>query len=212
MISARLSEIFAAGPVIAVATIERVSDAVPLAAALRAGGIRVVEVTLRTPAGLAALEAIARGLPETLVGAGTVRSPADVRSACDAGAQFLVSPGFTAALHAAAQDAPVPWLPGVATASEILVARDGGHRLLKFFPAEAAGGAGALLAFAGVFPDVGVCPRGGVTAENAATYLALPNVRCVGGTWVAPRAVVARQEWQLVQSLASQAASLTRTA
>ena len=182
----------------------------PLADALCAGGVRVIEITLRSDAARSAIEAVAKARPEVVVGAGTVRDARSLRAARDAGAQFAVSPGFTPALHAAAAAAALPWLPGVATASEILLAQEAGHALLKFFPAEAAGGTRALRAFASVFPEVGFCPTGGVTAENVSSYLELPNVVCVGGTWLAPQALVAAQHWSKIHELAARAVELTR--
>jgi 2-dehydro-3-deoxyphosphogluconate aldolase/(4S)-4-hydroxy-2-oxoglutarate aldolase len=196
------------GPVIAVVTIESAADAVPLANALCAGGIRVIEVTLRSNAALAAIERIAAGAGDVIVGAGTVCSARDMTAACAAGARFVVSPGFTTTLDAAARRADSPWLPGVATASEILLAREGGRALLKFFPAEASGGARALAAFATVFPEVRFCPTGGITPENLRAYLDQPNVACVGGSWVAPPKAVAARDWHKIQSLAEQAATL----
>jgi 2-dehydro-3-deoxyphosphogluconate aldolase / (4S)-4-hydroxy-2-oxoglutarate aldolase len=210
-----IAEILAAGPVIAVATIDRAADAMPLARALGMGGIRVIEVTLRTPAALAAITAIAamaRSGLDVIVGAGTVRTPDDVRTAVRAGAQFLVSPGYTEVLNESARAAVVPWLPGVATASEIMAAEGAGHAHLKFFPAEAAGGQRALRAFATVFPEVVFCPTGGVDAQNAQAYLALPNVACVGGSWLAPPAAMVRGDWDEIQQLASRAAHLRGTA
>ena len=203
-----LTEIFETQRVVAVATIERAADALPLADALCAGGVRVIEITLRTGAACAAIEQIRKARPDAIVGAGTVRDARGLRAARDAGAQFVVSPGFTPALHEAASAAALPWLPGVATASEILLAQDVGIALLKFFPAEAAGGTRALRAFASVFPEVGFCPTGGVTAENVRSYLELPNVVCVGGTWLAPQALMAAQEWSKIRELAAQAAAL----
>ena len=196
--------------VVAVVTIERATDALPLAAALSAGGVRVIEITLRSEAARAAIEAVTKARPEVIVGAGTVRDARSLRGARDAGAQFVVSPGFTPALHAAAAAAALPWLPGVATASEILLAQEAGHALLKFFPAEAAGGPRALRAFAAVFPEVKFCPTGGVTAENVRGYLELPNVACVGGAWLAPPALIATQDWAKIQELASKAVELAR--
>jgi 2-dehydro-3-deoxyphosphogluconate aldolase/(4S)-4-hydroxy-2-oxoglutarate aldolase len=196
--------------IVAVVTIERATDALPLADALCAGGVRVIEFTLRSDAACAAIEAVAKARPEAIVGAGTVRDARGLRRARDAGAQFVVSPGFTPALHAAAAKAALPWLPGVATASEILLAQEAGHALLKFFPAEAAGGPRALRAFAAVFPEVAFCPTGGVTADNLRGYLELPNVACVGGTWLAQPALIAAQDWQGVQELAARAAELAR--
>jgi 2-dehydro-3-deoxyphosphogluconate aldolase/(4S)-4-hydroxy-2-oxoglutarate aldolase len=197
-----------AGPVIAVVTLERAEDARPLAAALAAGGVRVLEVTLRTPAALAAIEAIATHSPEVTVGAGTVLGPRDFAAAADAGARFAVSPAFTARLAAAAQASPLPWLPGVATPSEVIAALDAGYENLKFFPAEAAGGPAALRALGAVFPSVRFCPTGGIDAGNAAGYLALGNVACVAGSWLAPAKVLARRDWRAVEALASAAAAL----
>jgi 2-dehydro-3-deoxyphosphogluconate aldolase / (4S)-4-hydroxy-2-oxoglutarate aldolase len=205
-----LAEIFAKQRVVAVATLERAADALPLADALSAGGVRVLEITLRTAAASAAIEHLRKARPDAIVGAGTVRDARTLSAARDAGAQFVVSPGFTRVLHEAASVAALPWLPGVATASEILLAHEAGYALLKFFPAEAAGGTRALRAFASVFPDVGFCPTGGVTAENVRSYLELPNVVCVGGTWLAPQALMAAQQWSKIQELASRAVELAR--
>ena len=205
-----IAEVLRLGPVVAVLTIERAADALPLAAALRAGGIRVLEVTLRSAAALSAVEQIAQRHADLVVGAGTVVRAEDFRLARDAGAQFAVSPGFTSALHAAAVAADIPWLPAVATPSEVLLARHAGYSHLKFYPAASAGGVEALRAFAAVFPEVAFCPTGGITAATAPAYLAVPNVACVGGTWVAPRAAIAAQEWQKIQDLASEAAGLSR--
>jgi 2-dehydro-3-deoxyphosphogluconate aldolase / (4S)-4-hydroxy-2-oxoglutarate aldolase len=203
-----LTETLEAQRVVAVVTIERATDALPLADALAAGGVRAIEITLRTDAARSAIEAVAKGRPEMIIGAGTVRDARSLRAARDAGAQFVVSPGFTPALHAAAAAAGLPWLPGVATASEILLALEAGHALLKFFPAEAAGGTRALRAFAAVFPEVRFCPTGGVTADNLRGYLELPNVVCVGGTWLTPAPLMAAQEWPKIQVLAAHAAAL----
>ena len=205
-----LAKIFETQRIVAVATIERAADALPLADALCAGGVRVIEITLRTAAASAAIEQIRKARPDATVGAGTVRDARGLRAARDAGAQFVVSPGFTPALHEAASAAALPWLPGVATASEVLRAQEAGYALLKFFPAEAAGGTRALRAFASVFPEVGFCPTGGVTAENVRSYLELPNVVCVGGTWLAPQALVAAQAWSKIQELAARAVELAR--
>ena len=205
-----LREVLEKQRVVAVVTVERAADALPLADALCAGGVGVIEVTLRSDAACSAIEAIAKARPDATVGAGTVRDALHLRAARDAGAQFVVSPGFTPALHAAAVAAALPWLPGVATASEILLAQEAGHALLKFFPAEAAGGPRALRAFAAVFPEIGFCPTGGVTAENVRGYLELPNVVCVGGTWLAPAALIAARQWSKIQELAARAVELAR--
>jgi len=207
-----LREILEKQRVVAVVTIERVADALPLADALCAGGVSVIEITLRSDAACPAIETIAKARPDAIVGAGTVCDARSLRAARDAGARFVVSPGFTPALHAAAVAAALPWLPGVATASEILLAQEAGHALLKFFPAEAAGGPRALCAFAAVFPEIGFCPTGGVTADNVRGYLELPNVVCVGGTWLAPPALTAAQQWSKIQELAGRAVELARAA
>jgi 2-dehydro-3-deoxyphosphogluconate aldolase/(4S)-4-hydroxy-2-oxoglutarate aldolase len=197
-----------AGPVIAVATLERAEDAPPLAAALAAGGVRVLEVTLRTPQALAAIEAVASHCPDVIVGAGTVLAARDFAAAAEAGARFAVSPGVTRALAAAARKSRVPWLPGVATASEVMAALEGGHERLKFFPAEAAGGPRALGALGAVFPNARFCPTGGIDAQNAAGYLALANVDCVAGSWLTPPAALARRDWRAIEALALAAAAL----
>jgi 2-dehydro-3-deoxyphosphogluconate aldolase/(4S)-4-hydroxy-2-oxoglutarate aldolase len=193
-------------PVIPVLTIDSVEDAVPLARALATGGLTVLEVTLRTPAGLEAIARIAAGVPDALVGAGTVTRAEEFTAIRGAGARFAVSPGYTAALDAAAGE--MPWLPGVATASEIMAAGATGRQALKFFPAEVSGGIAALKAFAGPFGDVVFCPTGGIGHANAADYLALPNVACVGGSWVAPAQAVADKDWRRIEMLAAEAAAL----
>lgn len=196
------------GPVMPVIVLDRTQDALPLARALVAGGVRLLEVTLRSPAALPGIEAIARELPAAVVGAGTVLSGADARAARAAGARFAVSPGYSPALGAACRDLGLPLLPGVATASEVMQARGDGHALLKFFPAAAAGGLEMLRALAGPFPDVAFCPTGGITAANAPDYLALPNVALVGGSWLAPPAAVAAGDWDRITALARAAAAL----
>lgn len=210
--TSRIDAVLRAGAVIAVATIERASDAPALAAALAAGGVRVIEVTLRTPAALAAIETVATRCADVVVGAGTVCDPADFAAATAAGARFAVSPGFTARLAAAARESQLPWLPGVATASEILAARDAGLDHLKFFPAEVAGGVATLRAFAAVFPRTRFCPTGGIDADNADRYLALSNVECVAGSWLAPPEVLARRDWGRIEALAAAASALKRRA
>jgi len=201
-------ELIPHGPVIPVIVLDRVGDAVPLARALVAGGVRVLEVTLRTPAALACIEAIARAVPEAIVGAGTLRSAADARAARDAGSAFGVSPGYTKALGAACRDIGLPLLPGVATASEVMAAQADGIDFLKFFPATAAGGLPMLKALAGPFPDVVFCPTGGITLESAPQFLALPNVKVCGGSWLTPAAVVAAGDWDRITRLAREAAAL----
>lgn len=196
------------GPVIPVIVLQREADAVPLARALVDGGVRVLEVTLRTPAALACIAAIARAVPQAVVGAGTVRNAADVRAAQAAGAAFAVSPGYTAEVGAACRAAGLPLLPGVATASEVMGAAADGHRFLKFFPATAAGGLPMLKALAGPFADIAFCPTGGITAESAPQYLALPNVRVVGGSWLTPEDAMAAGDWDRITALARAAAAL----
>jgi 2-dehydro-3-deoxyphosphogluconate aldolase/(4S)-4-hydroxy-2-oxoglutarate aldolase len=196
------------GPVIPVIVLQRVADAVPLAEALLAGGVRVLEVTLRTPVALACMEAIARSVPDAILGAGTVRSAADAQAARDAGCAFAVSPGYTAALGAACKQLQLPLLPGVATASELMTAQADGYDFLKFFPASAAGGIPLLKALAGPFPDVAFCPTGGLTPDNAGQYLALPNVRVCGGSWLSPQDAMASGDWARITRLARETASL----
>jgi 2-dehydro-3-deoxyphosphogluconate aldolase/(4S)-4-hydroxy-2-oxoglutarate aldolase len=205
-----MHHLFRGVAVIPVLTIEREADAVPLARALFDGGLGLIEVTLRTPAAPAAIAAIGRELPQAIVGAGTVQRPADVVQACTAGARFLVSPGLTPELAAAALAAGLPYIPGVATPSEIMVARDLGISFLKLFPAEAVGGVALLRALAPVFPGVAFCPTGGIDEGSAVEYLALPNVPMVGGSWMAPREAVAAGDWAMLRRLAERAAAMGR--
>ena len=198
------------GPVIPVIVLRDTSHALPLARALLAGGLRMLEITLRTPQALACIEMIAKELPDVAVGAGTVRNPGDVMAARRCGARFLVSPGFTRDLSLAAHDAGLPLLPGVATGSEIMTAMDLGHTEFKFFPAAQAGGAAMLKAWSGPFAEARFCPTGGITATNAPDYLALPNVSCVGGSWLVPADALARQDWAAISALASAAVQLRR--
>ena len=197
-------------PVIPVIVLNDVRQAVPLARALLAGGIRMLEITLRTPQALACIEAIARELPEAVVGAGTIRSASDAQASAMAGARFAVSPGYTHAVGQACRDAGLPLLPGVATGSEIMAAQADGLSALKFFPAMQAGGPAMLKAWNGPFGDVRFCPTGGVTVANAAEFLALPNVLCVGGSWLTPAETLARGNWSHVTALAYQACQLVR--
>lgn len=199
-------------PVIPVLVIDEVDAAVPLARALVDGGLPMLEVTLRTPHALAAVRAIVAAVPDAIVGVGTVVDEAQLDEAVAAGAQFAVSPGYTAALSQRARSLDLSLLPGVATPSDILHARAGGHRLLKFFPAEQAGGVAMLQALHGPFADMRFCPTGGISLTLAPAYLALPNVVCVGASWVAPAATVRAQDWQQIQRLAGRAAALGRGA
>ncbi len=196
------------GPVIPVIVIQRLADAVPLAEALVAGGVRVLEVTLRTPAALAAMEAMARAVPEAIVGAGTLRSPADVKAARDAGCRFGVSPGFTQALADACQAHELPLLPGVSTASEVMQATAAGYGFLKLFPAVAVGGVQLLKALSGPFPDVAFCPTGGITPESAPSFLSLPNVKVCGGSWLTPQDAIDAGDWGRITALARAASAL----
>ncbi len=201
-------ELATCGPVIPVIVLQRLQDAVPLAQALVDGGVRVLEVTMRTPVALQCIEAIARHVPGAIVGAGTIRSAADARAAKDAGSLFGVSPGYTAAVGAACREAGLPLLPGVATAGEVMAAQADGLSFLKFFPATAAGGIPMLKALAGPFPDVVFCPTGGITPETAPQFLALPNVKVCGGSWLTPADAVAAGDWARITQLAKAAQAL----
>jgi 2-dehydro-3-deoxyphosphogluconate aldolase/(4S)-4-hydroxy-2-oxoglutarate aldolase len=196
------------GPVIPVIVLHRVEDAVPLARALVAGGVRVLEVTLRTPVALRCIAAIAREVPEAIVGAGTIRSAADARAALDAGSVFAVSPGYTPAVGAACREIGLPLLPGVATASEVMTASADGHGFLKFFPASAAGGIPMLQALGGPFPDIAFCPTGGISLQTAPQFLALANVKVCGGSWLTPRDAVDAGDWARITELARGASAL----
>ena len=195
-------------PVIPVIVLNDVAHAVPMARALVAGGVRMLEVTLRTPAALACMEAIAREVPEAVVGAGTVRSAADAQAAAMAGALFAVSPGYTHAIGQACRDVGLPLLPGVATGSEILMCQEDGLTELKFFPALQAGGMAMLKAWNGPFGEVRFCPTGGISTANAAEFLALPNVACVGGSWLVPADALAQGDWARITQLAQASLAL----
>ena len=197
-------------PVIPVIVLNDVALAVPMARALVAGGIRMLEVTLRTPQALACIEAIAKEVPEAVVGAGTVRTKADAQAAAMAGAQFAVSPGYTSAVGQACRDMGLALLPGVATGSEIMMAQADGFTELKFFPALQAGGPAMLKAWGGPFFDVKFCPTGGVTLQNASDFLALPNVVCVGGSWLVPADALAQGDWTRITQLARDTQNLKK--
>ncbi|MRD46491.1 bifunctional 4-hydroxy-2-oxoglutarate aldolase/2-dehydro-3-deoxy-phosphogluconate aldolase [Caenimonas koreensis DSM 17982] len=203
-------EVMNDAPVIPVIVLNDVTHAVPLARALVAGGIRMLEVTLRTPVALACIEVIAREVPDAVAGAGTVRSASDAQAAALAGARFAVSPGYTHAVGRACREAGLPLLPGVATGGEIMAAQEDGYSELKFFPAMQAGGAAMLRAWHGPFGDVRFCPTGGVTLANAPELLALPNVACVGGSWLTPADAIAQGDWARITQLARQATALVR--
>jgi 2-dehydro-3-deoxyphosphogluconate aldolase/(4S)-4-hydroxy-2-oxoglutarate aldolase len=196
------------GPVIPVIVIEDLAHAVPLARALVAGGVKVLEVTLRTPVALQAIEAMAREVPEAIVGAGTLRTAADARAVKNAGAAFAVSPGFTDSLSAACRAVELPLLPGVSSASEVMRAADAGHSFLKLFPATAAGGVALLKGLAGPFPDIAFCPTGGITPETAPQFLALPNVKVCGGSWLSPKDALQSGDWARITRLAREASAL----
>jgi 2-dehydro-3-deoxyphosphogluconate aldolase/(4S)-4-hydroxy-2-oxoglutarate aldolase len=202
------TEVMQDAPVIPVIVLGDVAHAVPLARALVAGGIRMLEVTLRTPAALQCIEAIAREVPEAVAGAGTVRNAGDAQASVKAGARFIVSPGYTSALGRACKELGVAFLPGVATGSEIMAAQDDGYTQLKFFPAVPSGGVPMLKAWQGPFADVSFCPTGGITAANARDFLALPNVACVGGSWIAPVDAIERGDWARITRLAAEAKAL----
>ena len=200
--AAAIDAILARAPVLPVLAIERLDDAVPLARALVDGGLPVLEVTLRTPAALAAITRITAEVGGAVVGAGTVLSPADLDAVAAAGAAFAISPGATQALYTAAEGQRMPWIPAISTASELMRGLDHGHRRFKFFPAEAAGGVAALNAFAGPFPQARFCPTGGIDATSALRYRALPNVMTVGGSWMVPREAIEARDWQRITALA----------
>ena len=202
--------LFRGTSVIPVLSVEREADAVPLARALHEGGLRVIEVTFRTAAAEAAIAAIARDLPQVTVGAGTLLRAGDVGAAVRAGAQFLVSPGTTPELAGAALATDLPYLPGVATPSEIMAARALGICVMKLFPAEAMGGISLLRALAPVFPGIAFCPTGGIDERTAEHYLALPNVPMVGGSWMAPRDAIIAGDWTRIRRLAERAAGIGR--
>jgi 2-dehydro-3-deoxyphosphogluconate aldolase/(4S)-4-hydroxy-2-oxoglutarate aldolase len=196
--------------VIPVIVLNDVAHAVPMAKALVAGGVRMLEVTLRTPQALACIEAIAKAVPEAVVGAGTIRSKADAQAAANAGARFAVSPGYTRAVGQACRDVGLALLPGVATGSEIMMAQEDGFTQLKFFPTMQAGGPAMLKAWSGPFFDVQFCPTGGVTLQNAPEFLALPNVVCVGGSWIVPADAMAKGDWARITQLALDTQSLKK--
>jgi 2-dehydro-3-deoxyphosphogluconate aldolase/(4S)-4-hydroxy-2-oxoglutarate aldolase len=204
----RIDEILASAPVMPVVTIDDARQAAPLARALVAGGLRAIEVTLRTPAALEAVRIIAREVPDAIPGVGTVLRAGDLEAAAEAGAKFAVSPGATPALLAAGRAASLPYLPAIATASELMAALEAGFTTCKFFPAASAGGVAALKSFAGPFPQARFNPTGGIDLANAPGYLALGNVLCVGGSWVAPPALVSAGDFTAIERLAREAAAL----
>jgi 2-dehydro-3-deoxyphosphogluconate aldolase/(4S)-4-hydroxy-2-oxoglutarate aldolase len=204
----KLLSILKLQPVVPVLVVEDAATAVPLARALVAGGLRAIEITLRTPAALDAIAAVAREVEGAVAGAGTVLDAAQFRQSVDAGARFIVSPGTTQELLDAASRSPVPLLPGAATASEVMALREEGYSVMKFFPAEQAGGAAYLKSLSSPLAGAQFCPTGGITAKNARDYLSLPNVVCVGGSWVAPADLVAAGDWDGITRLAAEAMKL----
>ena len=208
MTEMNIRAVMRAAPVMPVIVLDRVADAVPLARALVAGGIRVLEVTLRTAAALESVRAIRAEVPEALVGVGTITTPAELDAAQAAGAVFGVSPGASPALLRAIAASGLPFLPGVMTPSEVIAARDAGFDAMKLFPAAQAGGIGMLKALGGPFPGLVFCPTGGIDAGSASAFLALPNVLCVGGSWLAPKALVETGDWAAIERIARDAAAL----
>lgn len=199
------AEIFAAGPVVPVLVINDADKAVPLAKALMAGGIKVLEVTLRTPAALDVIKRIAQEVPDALIGAGTVTNAQQLKAVTEAGAKFAISPGMTAELLKAGQDGSIPLIPGISSTSDLMKGKDAGYTHMKFFPAEASGGIKAIKSISGPFPDVTFCPTGGISPSNYRDYLALKNVACVGGSWVAPDDAIEAGDWQRITDLAKEA-------
>ena len=202
--------VFAASPVVPVMVVEHLDDAIPMAEALLAGGIKVFEITLRTDCALQAITAIAEAMPDALIGAGTVLNTAQYDAAVAAGAKFVISPGMTPTLLAHAKHGPVPLIPGVCTPSEIMLALEYGYTHLKFFPAEANGGAAALAAIAAPLPHVRFCPTGGISPANVAQYTALPCVATIGGSWMLPTKTIRTGDWGYISHLAHEAVALTK--
>ena len=202
--------VFGLAPVIPVLAIDRIEDALPLCRALVDNGLPVLEITLRTACALDAIALVARELPHACVGAGTVLSAADLAKVTEAGARFAISPGATDTLFNAAKTSAVPLIPGIATASELMRGLEHGWQRFKFFPAESSGGVAALKGFGGPFAHVRFCPTGGIDAAKAPSYLALPNVACVGGSWMLPADALAARDWERIGGLAREAAALKR--
>ncbi len=198
-------DVFATSPVVPVLVIKKLEHAVPLAKALIAGGINILEVTLRTPVALEAIELIAKELPDAMIGAGTVTNAEQLQQVTDVGAKFAISPGMTAELLAAGQAGSIALIPGISSTSDLMRARDAGYTHLKFFPAEAVGGVKAIKSIAGPFPDMVFCPTGGISLSNYHDYLALPNIHCVGGSWLAPDALMDAGDWDAITQLAKEA-------
>ena len=203
-------EIFAAGPVVPVLVINDVEKAVPLAKALMEGGIKVLEVTLRTPAAIDVIKRIAQEVPDSLIGAGTVTNAQQLKAVVEAGAKFAISPGMTADLLKAGMDSEIPLIPGISSTSDLMKGKDAGYTHMKFFPAEASGGVKAIKSISGPFPDVTFCPTGGIGPNNYNDYLALNNVKCVGGSWLAPDDAIESGDWARITQLAKEAVAGTK--
>lgn len=201
-------QIFDMAPVIPVITVDDIKKAVPLARALVDGGLPVLEITLRTPLGLEAIRVLKAEVEGAVVGAGTVLNPRDLEGALAAGSEFIITPGLTPTLLRAGCECGVPFMPGIATVSEMMSCLDAGLKALKFFPAEASGGAAILKAFSGPFPNISFCPTGGIGPGNLASYLAVPTVRTVGGSWMTPAAMVANEDWHGIRTLAAETVAL----
>ena len=200
-------EVLGAGRVVPVMVIKKLEHAVPLARALLAGGIKVLEITLRTPVAIDAIRLISQEVPEAIVGAGTVTSPEDLAAVAEAGALFAISPGLTPELLEAANKGSIALIPGISTISELMTGMNRGYKNFKFFPAAAAGGVKMLKSIAGPFPDISFCPTGGISPENYKDYLALNNVACVGGSWLVPAEAIENEDWQRITELAQEACS-----
>ncbi|CRF40818.1 bifunctional 4-hydroxy-2-oxoglutarate aldolase/2-dehydro-3-deoxy-phosphogluconate aldolase [Helicobacter ailurogastricus] len=203
-------DILNAGRIIPVMVVEEAQNAVPLARALVQGGIKVLEITLRTKEALEAIKQISQEVPEAIVGAGTVLNAIDFKKAQVAGAKFAISPGLIPALAQMSKDSPIPLIPGVASASEVMLALEFGLKSLKFFPAQAAGGVATLKSFAGPFKEVFFCPTGGISLENMGAYLKLDNVLCVGGSWLAPKELVQAKEWPKITAIAQRSVAVAQ--
>ncbi|RUO20877.1 keto-deoxy-phosphogluconate aldolase [Aliidiomarina iranensis] len=204
------AHIFQLTPVVPVMVIDDIDDALPMAEALMKAGISLFEVTLRTPVALEAISLLRKAMPSAVVGVGTLTNPEELQAAAAAGAQFAISPGITTELLEAGKAGDIPLIPGVASISELMQAKALGYDHLKFFPAEAAGGCAMLKSIAGPFPNITFCPTGGIHQGNYQDYLALPNVRCVGGSWILPKAAIAAKDWQKITELASAAVSAVK--
>ena len=202
------AEVFSQGPIVPVLVIENIEDALPIAKSLMAGGVNVLEVTLRTNVALDAIALIAKELPDAYVGAGTVTNREQLKAVENAGAKFAISPGLTADLLAAGKEGSIPLIPGISNISDLMTAQDAGYDHLKFFPAEAAGGVKALKSIAGPFPNITFCPTGGINLDNYKEYLALPTVKCVGGSWLVPNDAIENKQWHVLTELAKQAIAL----